>query len=83
METCNYVSRLEQIATTKQELYRQLLKTRAELKKSKEDNSTISSVMNGLQHENDILRQDKKDLSTQLSMVTARRDAVIVELKLA
>ena len=74
---------LNKLPTTKQELYRQLVKTRAELKKSKEDNRTISSVMNGLQHENDILRQDKNDLSTQLSMVTARRDAVIVELKLA
>ena len=74
---------LNKLPTTKQELYRQLVKTRADLKKAKEDNRTISSVMNGLQHENDILRQDKNDLSTQLSMVTARRDAVIVELKLA
>ena len=74
---------LNRLPTTKQELYRQLVKTRAELKKTKEDNVTISALMSETQHQIEILRHDKDHLNTQLSMVTARRDAVIIELKLA
>ena len=74
---------LNKLPTTKQELYRQLVNTRAELKKAKEDNVTISTLMAETQHQSEIIRHDKDHLQSQLSLVSARRDAVIVELKLA
>jgi hypothetical protein len=74
---------LNKLPTTKQELYRQLVNTRAELKKAKEDNVTISALMAETQHQIEIIRHDKGHLQSQLSLVSARRDAVIVELKLA